>query len=462
MVLTQEEQKCLDKLSWATQQLAVEVGEDKLIPIAQIIIESMTGKWRCFHTPGHVFDVADCGTPIEVLAGLFHDVVYVQVDQGINLNLSYYIAPFIKQVRGELIIREQSQCPKDLIFEMVSSIFGFVFGQTLSPVSGQNEFLSALAGAKILESFLPTKIIARMATCIEATIPFRRNLAEILYQRLKETNEKFNLGFTEKETEQTIKNAVRLSNKDVGGFAAPKAVVFLDNTWSLLPETNHKLFSHTSYTIKEYRSTLEKTEGFLNFLVPEIIFPHFRGEPDAQTYQDLLIRAKHNLEIGRLYLASKIVTMALFEAISLRIGKDISLSNLVGELPSQTETDFRLCNYISIDDQTKEQPEQTRLEQEVMFLLEQGREQSFVYDIKESPISAFFVKSLGFEKIRYLRSFATDFFQKRISGEEFISKYPPEIVERIIEGIVQVMDGRRDRVLTAISNQDTSRVSCCY
>jgi hypothetical protein len=389
------------------------------------------------------------------LAGLFHDVVYVQVDQGINLNLSYYIAPFIKQVRGELIIREQSQCPKDLIFEIVSSIFGFVFGQTLSPLLGQNEFLSALAGAKILESFLSTKIIVRVATCIEATIPFRHNLAEILYQRLKETNEKFNLGFTEEETEQTIKNAVRLSNKDVNGFAAPKAVVFLDNTWNLLPETNHKLLGHTSYTIKEYRSALEKTEGFLNFLVPEIIFPHFRGEPDAQTYQKLLIRAKHNLEIGRLYLTSKIVTLALFEAISLTIGKDISLSNLVGELPSQTETNFRLYDYISLEVQAEEQTKQTTLEQEVLFLLEQGREQSFIYDIKESPISAFLVKYLGFEKIRHLRSFATDFFQERISGEEFISKYPPEIIERVVKGIVQVMDGRRDRILTVISNRQS-------
>jgi hypothetical protein len=447
--LTEDEQKCLDKLSWATQQLAVEVSEAELVPIAQMIIECMTGKWRCFHTPSHVFSVANCGTAVEVLAGLFHDVVYVQIDQGVNLNLSYYLAPFVKEHNGQLMIREQGADQKDLILEIVLSIFGLVSGQTLSPSSGQNEFLSALAGAKILESFLPPKIIAQIVACIEATIPFRGNFAESLCQRLEETNENLSLGITEEEIEQTIRSAVRLANRDVVGFAATKSVVFLDNTWNLLPETNHNLYNHTSYTITEYRAALEKTEAFLNLLVPEAIFPYFRGEPNPETYQELLAITRHNLAVGRLYLLTKIVTLSLFEAISLRIGKDVALSSLVGELPSQQQSNLRLGHFIHNDNDVSEKNHQfqTAIENEVLSLLEEGRSRSFGYDIRESPMSAFLVRTMGFEEVRKFRNLATEFFQQRISGEEFISKYPPHIVQKIIAAIVQVMDIRKNRLL---------------
>lgn len=134
-------QQCLDKLVWAMSQLDIAVERQELAKITELIVQTMTGPWRYFHTPEHIFEVGGSEDAIEVLAALFHDVVYVQVDQSVNFNLSYYIVPFIRQVGERLIIRDSSQLPPDQSFEMVMRVFNFTPSQTLSPLEGQNEFL---------------------------------------------------------------------------------------------------------------------------------------------------------------------------------------------------------------------------------------------------------------------------------------------------------------------------------
>lgn len=47
--------------------------------IASSIQQSMIGPWRFFHTLEHGMQVGGNTDPIEMLAGAFHDVVYVQV-----------------------------------------------------------------------------------------------------------------------------------------------------------------------------------------------------------------------------------------------------------------------------------------------------------------------------------------------------------------------------------------------
>ncbi|NES05171.1 MAG: hypothetical protein F6K22_21515 [Okeania sp. SIO2F4] len=128
-----EHEQCLEKLNWAIKQLQVEVKPEKLVEIAELIVQPMTGLWRYFHTPNHIFEVGNSQDSIEVLAALFHDLVYVQVDHSVNFNLSYYIAPYIQERQGKLKIREKNELPKDLTFEMVTSIFGFLAGQVLLP-----------------------------------------------------------------------------------------------------------------------------------------------------------------------------------------------------------------------------------------------------------------------------------------------------------------------------------------
>lgn len=257
------------------------------------------------------------------------------MDQSVNFNLTYYIVPFVRQVGEHLVIREAQELPEDQSFEMVRQIFDFVPGQTLSPMTGQNEFLSALVAGKVLEDLLSLELLVQVVACIEATIPFRTKTelgsnSDVLYGRLKDVCERFNLKLTDDELIETIKRSVRMSNRDVGSFAHESAAKFLDNTWNLLPETNHYLKNSSSYTINQYRTALQKMEGFMNFIKPEIIFHQFREYPDDATYNNLVVMARKNIEVGRLYLVSKLFTIAFLEAFILTIWASDSGFNFNG------------------------------------------------------------------------------------------------------------------------------------
>lgn len=471
MNFEQEYQKCLDKLIWATNQLEVEVSQEHLQKIAELIVQPMTGPWRYFHTPDHIFEVGGSTDPIEVLAALFHDLVYVQVDQSVNFNLAYYISPLIKEVKplkgGEkehLKIRDRSELPDDPIFDMLLAVFGFVPGQKLSPFGGQNEFLSALVAAKALQPFISPKVLVPIIACIEATIPFQMptedglTSSDRLYQRTQETNDQFKLGLSNDEVLNIVKRAVRMANRDVEGFATPSAASFLDNTWNLLPETNHNLINSSSYTVQEYRISLQKMEGFLNFLQPKSVFRHFDGEPDKETYERLVNGAQRNIEVARLYLGTKLVTIAFIEAISLRVGLDIPLSTMMGELPEKGNSKAKKLEDFLPNLSDGYHPK-NELEITVLNLLEKGRTKSSAYDIKHSPLSTFFVKAMGFDEINDQLNQAKEFFKelsvaqdlpaKIAASKVFISGFNSTVSDQVTEGILKVFDSRREALSRA-------------
>ena len=440
-------QQCLEKLLWATEQLEVEVSPTQLSKIAKLIVKTMNGSWRYFHSTKHIFEVGGSTDAIEVLAALFHDIVYVQIDGSVNFNLTYYLASFIEEDRGELFIRKPSELPGDSSFEIVAAIFDFVPAQVLLPLAGQNEFLSAVVAAKVLESFLSSKIIIQIAACIEATIPFRSSSesdlspSELLYQRLISTSNQFNLQLSDEDIIQTVKRAVRVANRDVGGFASPSAAVFLAGTWSLLPETNHNLQKSGSYTVRDYRLAIQKMAGFMNFLTPELVFRQFQGEPDDQIYQGLVEQAKKNIEVARLYLESKLVTNAILEALSLRLGQDVSLAIMMGELPSSGVSVGRLGD--SFPNLLKPYQPTTELEIEVLHLLEVGRSNGNTYDLKNSPLTTFVVKYIGFDEIRQLKARSQDFFQGTISSEDFLASCNTDMTKIIINEVIKLLDNRK-------------------
>ncbi|MGB3239381.1 MAG: hypothetical protein WBB29_13865 [Geitlerinemataceae cyanobacterium] len=443
----EEYNKCLERLEWACRSLDVEVDSHQLAEIAELIVGPMTGTWRYFHTPQHIFDVGGTDDPIEVLAALFHDLVYIQVDLSVNFNLSYYIAPFSRELEGQLQIRPQEKLPADRFFEMVLSVFGFSPDQVLSPLSGQNEFLSALVAAKVLATFMKPQLLLEIVACIEATIPFQHALengltvSDRLFYRLKDANCRFDLNLSEMELRETVKRAVRVANRDVLGFAHPNPAMFLDNTWNLLPETNHNLMHINAYTVREYRVALQKMEGFMNFLTAEVVFRQFDGEPDDRTYHRMVETAGKNIEIAKLYLGSKLFAIAVVEALSLRVGLSIPLSTMMGDHPSQTPKCAQLEDFIP--DIQANKPPQNDLEQEVLTLLEQGRTQSAAYDIKHSPLATFMVKSVGFEEICCQRQRAQEFFQGSLSAEDFLAGCNAELTEAIATGVLQLFDSRK-------------------
>ncbi|MBE9129272.1 MULTISPECIES: hypothetical protein [unclassified Coleofasciculus] len=437
---------CKKSLVGAIAQLQGSVELTQLETLADLITRTMTGQWRYFHTPEHIFEVGGSVDAVEVLAALFHDLVYVQVDQDINFNISRYIAPFIKEVKGQLGILQAGELPVDPIFEIVMAVFGFAPAQVLSPFNGQNEFLSAIVAAKALEAFLLPSFIGQIAACIEATIPFRPlspegfSPSEELYQRLEKANHQFKFSWSQAQTIEVVKRSVRLANRDVENFAFPNSGDFLDNTWNLMPETNHELSNADSYTVQGYRRSLLKMEAFMNFLKPERVFKQFKGEPDEFTYRQLVLKTRKNLEVARLYLRVKLIAIAILEAVSYSLGRSVPLTTLMGELP-RSEINTPTLEQFLIDMPIANPPE-TPLEREVLELLSKGRNQESVYDLKNSPIATTIIKSIGFGSVGHLNQQAKAFFSGTISAEAFLKECNADAIGRIMCAMEKLFESR--------------------
>ena len=110
---------------------------------------------------------------IAILSAMFHDCVYFNIDGGLSELQATKLA-------GVLLIEknDQEQLDKTLIHPDASSddllrlvvlMFGYEFGQEVTPHKGLNEFLSAVIAVRELEPLLPREVLAQIACCIEAT-----------------------------------------------------------------------------------------------------------------------------------------------------------------------------------------------------------------------------------------------------------------------------------------------------
>ena len=433
------EQQCLDYLSWAMQQLQADVALQTRKQISGLIVQCMTAPGRYFHSLQHSFDVAQGGDAIEAIAALFHDLVYVQIDGGVNALLNDRLQPFIQQVRGRLQLRDSADMPEDLGFELVSAIFDVHPGQHLA--LEQNEFLSALVAVQWLKPILGWPELAQIVACIEATIPFRPPSptgllpSDQLYHKLSLANHQFKLGLTQEAIVQAVQRAVRLINRDVENFADPEAAVFLSYTWRLLPEANPCLRGCSTYSIRQYRHALEKTASFMNFLDPSLIFRQFQDEPSSQHYQEMLNRAHKNMSVACLYLNVKLLAIGILEALSIQLGDTSPPVTLGGiEIPEAShETVWRgRLPQLNSPHLAKD-----AIEQEVMELLEIGRTQDSNFDIKNSPLAAFLVRYLGFEAVEERLGQAKTFFQGNMSAAEFLAQSDQSLITAFKEAIWQ-------------------------
>lgn len=448
-------QRCLDCLVQSIAELADPPPVDKLEPIASLIVQAMTGQWRYFHTPSHIFEVGGSDDPIEVLSALFHDLVYVQVDSGINLNVSRHISPYIQEIDGKLSILPRASLPDTSLFDLALLVFGFEPEQTLEPFRGQNEFLSAAIAVETLAPFLATSDLIRIAACIEATIPFRAvspdgsTASELLEAQLRKTVAAFDLDWTDEDYYDAVRRAVRLANRDVENFALPNSAEFLDNTWNLLPETNHELISANSYTVRGYRRSIQKMEGFINFLKPEVVFAQYRGEPDDETYAGLVERTRKNLDTAQLYLGIKLVTIAVLEALSYRLGRNVHISTMMGEFPEPGVETPALAQFLP--HLASDCPPRTQQEAEVLALLSKGRTRESAYDLKNSPVATFIIESVGFECVSDLLAASKEFLKGNIPSETFLNHTllrtgRIDVVEAITQGVLELAEHRARRL----------------
>ncbi len=366
-------------------QLGISLAEAQLDQITQMVTASMSGEGRSFHTPEHVIEVGSGEDAIAVLAALFHDLVYFQVDRGIPSHVAPYLVPLVQEKAGTICVGTAQDWSAYPAAQIVLQVFGMQFEQRLALASGQNEFLSALVAARVLEGLTSLRNIAQVAVCIEATIPFRAEPslelpASRLRKRLEKLNTEFNLGMNARELSEAIRRSVRLANRDVAGFGAGDAVEFFRGTWELVPETDPVLRTSENLSLRSYRDALGKMEAFFANLNPSQVFQVFEGEPAPAVYGTLFQNAQKHIELARVYFKVKLIAVGILEGLAQRHGIRLGPAALISELGEVFPVSTRSPN---------------GMEKTLLELLELSSESSAPFGFKKSPLSAYLVRVLG-------------------------------------------------------------------
>lgn len=385
---------------------------------------TMSSVGRSFHDVRHVFEVAEGGNAVQILAAMFHDTVYLQVDGGLPPRLAETLADAYRATPDGMVL----VVGEDPWKVRLAGLFGFDDGQVLTPFAGLNELLSALFAVRRLEHCLPSEALLRIATCIEATVPFRPGapgeVAEGLARRLASLDV---------DVDQAVRDAVLLANRDVGNFAYPDPARFLDNTWMLLPESNAQLRVRV-YTVDQYHLAMSKMRGFFGFLRPEVVFRSYRGTPDDAELAGLRTAAARNIRIGYEYLSAKLLAAGVLRAIAMATGGDAPISLFMGDLPSVCATSPRLAVLLP--------PPQRApgIDEDVLRLLVEGRASEGSFDLRNSPLAGYLYASCGASTHRLLEAAATE------GAEVLLDRLPSAVLRPVLMGCAELAATRSDAI----------------
>jgi hypothetical protein len=401
--------------------------------IAIVVYDSMSNPGRNFHNINHIFDVAEGVTGTAVLAAIFHDIIYYQVDRKFPFRVELTVLEHIEIKAEQFFIK-----PTDNdLYKKLYIIFGVNPGDALNVFNGLNEFLSAIVAVSLLGSIITEIESLKLIGYIEATIPFRKSPILELTSRFKLLN------FPHHEFQNLISTAIDFSNKDVFNFAESDSKRFLKNTWNLMSETNYSLRRDSdSYTVVAYRDALLKTYLFFSNLDPETVFTRFNDYPSEKNYNELCARTKFNIEIGRKYLAIQLISAAAINAIAECSGGDIPMILLMGEVRRRDQQIMRMEDYLG----DVKNP-QKGLNVDLLKLLEEGRSQESNFDMKSSLIGAFIYKQLGDQQSEIVFESVQNYFQNKISAMSLLKKYPSEVIRSIILACAEISSTRKNELI---------------
>jgi len=113
----------------------------------------------------------------------------------------------------------------------------------------------------------------------------------------------------------------------------------------------------------------------------------------------------------------------------------------MGELPNSGFFVGRLGD--SFPDLLKPYQPSTDTENEVLYLLEVGRSNGNTYDLKNSPLTTFVVKYIGFDGIRQMKERSQELFQGIISSEDFLASCNTDMTKIIINEVIKLLENRQ-------------------
>jgi len=443
----------METIERCMRDLRVTVSPSQVEQVVFLLYFSLKPQARIFHSIRHALDLTRDDHPGVSLAALFHDLVYYQIDEGFNPEVSQIISDYVREEReegakmGKVFLRDDLSL-EDPIVCLNLSLFNFKPGQELSVFGGLNELLSALVMSRCFYELLPLKTLAQMVAYVEGTIPFRGDDAEglspfdHLAHRLQLLNERLSIGMSIAEQQQTIQDAVKLANQDVLNFSELDPRDFLDNTWDLIPETNMSLRFHGLYSVVDYRVALQKMSGFLTFLRPEYVYHQYQGAPSDERLAELTSRATKNLRVARDYLKVKLITASILEAFAMESGGDCPICLLMGELPRPGLDSVRLEQFLPNSSDLNP----AHSDPEVWQLLDTGRNKETTFDLKNAPLSLFIYARCSEPELDQLSSLAHGMFKGEVSAIELLKAVPVLIRETIARGLSEMISTRASRV----------------
>ncbi len=411
---------------------------------------ALSAAGREFHNHDHVVDLIAHGDPLEVIAALYHDAVYIQVDQGPPRSMREELAGVLAPTRSAKRRPSESEAQIEArvgwevlpgaagpVTSDVLAVFDRSVGDIVTPTSGLNEFASALVAAIQLQDALDREQRLAIVACIEQTIPFRVDPVTALHGRLAR------LGLAGETLEEAVRRAVRLGNHDVGNFADNDAGRFLDNTWKLLPESNPALHSPMVYTVRDYRMALQKMERFLAWLPAERVFHHWPGEPRPEIHARRVARTTGNLELAVRYLRAKLYSIGLVEALAEVTGGDVPLDYFMGGLKSSHRPAMkRIEQFLPTLEHAPD------LDPPLHKLLAEGRASESSFDTGPSPLGAFLHATVGEAALMEGVDMARRWWGGGVDVSTFLASQPAKPVAAIARAAANIIETRRDRLFT--------------
>ena len=441
-----------------------EVSTERLEAIVFLLYGSLKLQGRFFHSVEHAISLVREGHAELSLAALFHDLVYYQIDGGLPDEIAELLTPYIierpdQRSASGVYLREV--LPDDELTRANLALFNFKEGQELCLFHGLNELLSSLVMCATLSDLLPIKSLIKMITYLEATIPFRgahqgalseskAGPFELLERRLRSLNSERALGFSEEELQETIREAVWISNQDVLNFSEPDVRDFLDNTWDLIPETNLSLRRSGLYTVRDYRFAIQKMCSFFEMLNPASVFHQHLGEPKDERFDELNERAASNISIAKRYLRVKLLTASILEAFALSTGGDCPISFLMGELPREGHDPKRLEHHLPLIEPSVA-AERAALDPDVWLLLDKGRNRESVFDLKRAPLALLVYTQCSVDELDELTHRARGVHQGDLSPAELLDALPRALRVAIAQGLWEMAPSRRAQLERLIS-----------
>lgn len=435
--------ECLSLLGVDTQSDAVIA---KMESMAILIHESMSISSRNYHSVQHVFDISkDLKDPIEILAALFHDCVYYHVDGGLSKRQAEILEGITAAPNSVCYLKKGYEEP---LLTMVAYIFDFSEGQELKPLMGVNEFLSAVIAVRELNDLLPKHMLASIACCIEATIPFRPTTPETgtpmdrLHAHMQNANEKCGLQMSEEDIVRSVQRAVRVTNEDVANFGQDDQGWFLDNTWNLLPESNAALRHQYLYTVKDFQFAVFKMYGFFSFLKPTVVFQQFHGVPTDEEYTRRTNGAARNIAVGRKYIGAKLLSISVVAAFAELTGGDAPISLFMGDLPSRNRVSRRLEDSLP----HYREDELKGCDFDVYRLLSQGRKSETAFDIKQSPLAAYLYAYLSDDGVEEIMQDVKTYPMDEEIALTLLKRLPRSAIEIVAHNLARIAQSRSELI----------------